>query len=163
MNRERTAFGLFLMIILLVMPAYLYCSYVTGPSSAPWSTVGDLKFQATSVQVTGIAPGGLDLSLTAAVHNPNDFGVSLNGANHSIYANGHYLQNGHVTRKYALAPQSTQTFVFPISIAWSSALKTLGNYIWAWGSLTWEVKGVATVEVGGFSIAIPFELSTHTG
>jgi len=163
MNRDRTAFGLFLMIILLVMPAYLYCSYVTRPSGAPWSTVGDLKVQANSVQVIGMAPGGLDLSLTAVVYNPNGFGVSLNGANYSMYANGHYLQDGQVTRKYALAPQSTQTFVFPISIGWSTALKTLGDYIWAWGSLTWEVKGVANVEVGGFSLAIPFDLSTHTG
>jgi len=160
-HRETTAFALFLVIILIVMPAYLYYGYVNRPVSAPWSAVGDLQIRGTSVQVTGLALGGPDLSLTAVVYNPNGFGVSLNNANYSIYANGHYLQNGQIARKYALAPQSTQTFVFPVSIGWKSAFQALGNYIWAWGNVDWEVKGTASIVVGGFAFTAPFDLSTR--
>jgi len=162
-QRERTAFALFLLIILVVMPAYLYYGYVTRPVSAPWSTVGDLQVRATSVEVTGLAVGGPDLSLTAVVYNPNGFGVSLDRANYSVYANGHYLQSGQITRKYTLGPQSTQTFVFPISIGWSPAFQTLGSYVWAWGSVDWEIKGTASIEAGGFPLTVSFDLSIHTG
>jgi LEA14-like dessication related protein len=162
-QRERTAFALFLLIILVVMPAYLYYGYVSRPVSAPWSTVGDLQVRATSVQVTGLAAGGPDLSVSAVVYNPNGFGVSLDSANYSIYANGHYLQNGQITREYALAPQSTQTFVFPLSIGWTSAFQTLGSYVWAWGNVNWEVKGTASIEVGGFPLTVPFDISIRTG
>jgi LEA14-like dessication related protein len=161
-QRERTAFALFLVIILVVMPAYLYYGYVTRPTSAPWSTIGDLQVRATSVQVTGLALGGPDLSLTAVVFNPNGFGVSLDSANYSIYANGHYLQNGQITREYALAPQSIQTFDFPISIGWASAFRTVGSYMWSWGNVNWEVKGTARIEVGGFPLTVSFDLSIHT-
>ena len=145
------------------MPAYLYYGYVNRPVSAPWSTVGDLQVRATSVQVTGLAPGGPGLSLTAAVYNPNGFGVSLESANYTIYANGQYLQKGHVTREYALAPRSTEAFVFPVSIGWGLAFQTLGSYVWAWGNVEWEVRGTAIIQVGGFPLTVPFDVSIHTG
>ena len=162
-RRERTSFALFLVIILVVMPAYLYYGYVTRPVSASWSTIGDLQIRGTSVQVTDLTLGGPDLSLTATVYNPNDFGASLNSANYSIFANGHHLQDGQIVRKYVLAPRSTATFVFPVSISWRSAFQTFGSYIWAWGNVNWEVKGTASVEVGGLIFIAPFDLSTHTG
>jgi len=161
-RREGTAFVLFLLIILLVMPAYLYYGYLTRPLSAPWATVGDLQVRATSVQVTGLAFGGPELSLTAVVYNPNGFGVSLDSANYSIYADGQYLRNGQIAHEYSLAPQSTQTFVFPASIGWGSALRTLGSYVWAWGNVEWEVKGTARIQVAGFPLSVPFDLSIHT-
>ncbi|HXW95871.1 MAG TPA: LEA type 2 family protein [Nitrososphaerales archaeon] len=159
-NRERRAFSLFLVIILVVMPAYLYYGYITRPSSAPWSVVGDIQLRATSVQVTGFALGGPDLSLTAVVYNPNGFGVSLNGASYSMYADGHYLKSGLITGEYPLAPLSTKAFVFPISIGWKPAFQTLGSYMWGWGNVRWEVKGTASIEVGGFSFSVPFDLTT---
>jgi len=162
-RRERAAFALFLVIILVVMPAYLYYGYTARPVSVPWSTVGDLQIRATSVQVTGFALGGPDLTMAAEVYNPNGFEVSLKSANYSIYANGHFLQNGRVTQRYALAAQSSQTFVFPIGIGWKSAFQTLGNYIWAWGNVDWEVKGTASIEIGGLLLTAPFDLSTHMG
>ena len=144
------------------MPAYLYYGYITRPINAPWATVGDIQIRATSVQVTGFALGGPAMSLTAVVYNPNGFGVSLNSANYSIYANGHFLQNGQITHRYALAAQSQQTFVLPFSIDWKLASQTLGDYLWAWGDVKWEVNGIATIEVGGFLLIVPFDLSTHT-
>jgi LEA14-like dessication related protein len=161
-HRERAAFVLFLVLILCVMPAYLYYGYMARPVSAPLSMIGDLQIRATSVQVAGLALSGPDLSLTATVYNPNGFGVSLNSANYSIYANGHYLQSGQIVHKYTLAPKSTQTFVFPITIGWKSALQTMGNYVWAWGDVYWEVKGVASIEVGGLLLTAPFDLSIRT-
>ena len=162
-RRDRTAFALFLLIILVVMPAYLYYGYVNRPVSSPWTTVGDLQVRATSVQLTGLAFGGPELSLTAVVYNPNGFGVSLESANYSIYANGHYLQDGQITHEYALDPQSTQAFVFPASIGWGPAFQTLGGYVWAWGNVKWEVRGTARIQVGGFPLTVPFDVSIHTG
>ena len=153
---------LFLLIILIVMPAYLYYGYMNRPVNAPWATVGDIQIRATSVQVIGFALGGPAMSLTAVVYNPNGFGVSLNGANYSTYANDHYLQSGQIDRRYALAAQSSQTFVLPFSIDWKLAFQTLGDYLWAGGSVKWEVKGIATIEVGGLLLRVPFDLSTHT-
>jgi len=161
-KRERTSFALFMVLILVVMPAYLYYGYVTRPVSAPWSTIGELQIKGTSVHVTGLALGGPDLSFAAVVYNPNGFGVSLNSANYSIYANGHYLQSGHITTKYELAPKSTQTFVFPFSTGWTSAFETLGSYIWDWGNENWEVRGTASIEVSDFPLAVPFDLAIHT-
>jgi len=162
-RKDGTAFALFMVIILVVMPAYLYYGYLTRPVVATWSTVGDLQIRATSVQVDGLAIGGPDLSLVAVVYNPNGFGVSLDSANYSIYANGHYLQKGQISHEYALGPQSTQTFVFPISIGWKTAFQTLGSYVWAWGSVDWQVKGTAGIGVGGIPLTVPFDLSIHTG
>jgi len=161
-QRDRTAFALFLVIILVIMPAYLYYGYVTRPESGAWSTVGDLQIRATSVQVTGLAVGGPVFSLTAVVYNPNGFGVSLDRANYSVYANGHYLRDGQIVQEYALAPQSTQTFVFPISIGWRTAFQTLGAYLLSWGNVNWEVKGTADIEAGGFPLTVSFDLSIHT-
>ena len=161
-KRERTSFALFMVLILVVMPAYLYYGYVTRPVSAPWSTIGELQIKGTSVHVTGLALGGPDLSFAAVVYNPNGFGVSLNSANYSIYANGRYLQSGQITSKYELAPQSTQTFAFAFGTGWKTALQTLGSYIWAWGNENWEVKGTASIEVGGFPLTVPFDLTIHT-
>jgi len=161
-QRDRTAFALFLVIILVVMPAYVYYGYVTRPSSAPWSTIGDLQVRAMSVQVTGLAIDGPALSLTALVYNPNGFGVSLDRANYSIYANGHYLQDGQINHEYTLAPQTTQSFALPVGIGWGTAFQTLGSYVWAWGNLNWEVKGTASIEVGGLPLTVPFDLSIHT-
>lgn len=161
-QKEKTAFILFLVIILVIMPVYLYYGYVTRPSTGSVIMVGDLQIRATSVQVTSLAFGGPDLSLTAVVYNPNGFGVELTGANYSVFADRHFLQDGQITNRYVLASQSTQTFVFPVSISWSSAFQTLGNYIWAWGDVTWEVKGTASLEVGGIHLTVPFDLSTHT-
>ncbi len=161
-QRDRTSFALFLLLILVVMPAYLYYGYVTRPVSAPWSTVGDLQIRATSVQVTGFGVGGPSLDLAAVVYNPNGFAVSLDRANYSVYANGRYLQNGEITHEYELAPQSTQTFVFPIGVGWRTAFQTLGSYILAWGSVDWGVKGTASIEVGSLHLTVPFDLSIHT-
>ena len=160
---EKRAFTLFLLIVLLVVPAYAYYDHQTRPATGAWSMVGDLQFRATSVQATGLGFGGPDLQLTVVVNNPNGFGVSLTSANYSIYADGRHLLDGHVAQEYTLTPQSTQTLVFPISIGWGSTFQTLGDYIWMGGNVAWEAKGMASIEVGGIFLAVPFDLSIHTG
>lgn len=144
------------------MPAYLYYGYLTRPTTGSMTMIGDLQIRATSVQLTGLALDGPDLSLTAVVYNPNGFGVSLKAANYSVYADGRYLLDGQITSRYSLAPQSTQTFVFPIDTGWKSAFQTLGNYMWDRGNMNWEIKGTATIEIGSLLLAVPFDLSTRT-
>jgi LEA14-like dessication related protein len=161
-RREGTAFKLFLVITLVVMPVYLYYGYANRPVTATSSMLGDLEIRATSVQLTSLALGGPDLSLTAVIYNPNGFGVSLNGANYSIYDDGHYLQSGQITREYALAPESTQTVVFPVTVGWKSALQAFGDYLWGWGDVNWEVKGSASIGVGGILLTVPFDLAIRT-
>jgi LEA14-like dessication related protein len=112
------------------------------------------------VSVSGLGYGGPDLSLAAVIYNPNSFGATMIGANYSVYADGNYLGNGQTTHEYVLSPQSTETFVLPVSIGWKSALQTMGNYLIDHGGVTWEVKGTADIEVGGVSLSIPFELVT---
>ena len=151
---------LFLLLILLIVPAYAYYDYTNRPTTPSWSVVGDLQVRATSVTVTGLTLGGPGLSLAALVFNPNGFGVSLVGANYSIYADGHFLVDGRIVHEYALSPLSTEAFAFPFSIGWGSAFQALGSYMWAWGNVNWEVKGTASIQVGGLSLTVPFDLTT---
>lgn len=111
--------------------------------------------------MTGLNHDGLSLNLKAVVYNPNGIGATLDAANYSVYANGHYMGIGQTAQEYDLASQSSQTLVFPISISWKSAFQTTGSYIVNWGDVTWKVNGTANTEVGGFSLFVPFEFVTR--
>jgi LEA14-like dessication related protein len=121
--------------------------------------MGDLQLLSTSVDVTGLSSNGLSLSLKAVVYNPNGFGATLIAANYSVYADGSYMGVGQTAHEYDLAPQSSQTLVFPISISWKSAFQTTGSYIVDLGDVTWKVYGTADIEVGGFPLSVPFEFA----
>jgi len=158
-GRERTAFTLFLLMTLLVVPAYAYYGFVTRPANEPWTLAGDLQLRATSVQVTGLSTSGLSFSIAVTVYNPNGFGVSLDSADYSVYADGNHLFDGQITNRFELAPQATRTLVLPVPVGWGSAFHAIGNYIWSEGYVNWEVKGKASIEVGGLPLTVPFDVS----
>ena len=108
--------------------------------------------------MTGLNHDGLILDLKAVVYNPNGFGATLDVANYSVYANGHYMGAGQTAQEYDLASRSSQTLVFPISISLKSAFQATGSYIVNWGDVTWKVNGTANIEVGGFPLFMPFEI-----
>lgn len=124
------------------------------------SVIENLQLRSTSVDITSLNRTGLSLNLSAVVYNPNGFGATLDAANYSVYANGHYLGSGQTVRKYDLASQSTQTLVFPISISWKSAFETTESYVIDWGHVSWEVNGTADINVGGLALSAPFEFTT---
>lgn len=156
LSREYSAFALFLVITLVAVPLYAYASRT--PNTLEEYAIGDLQVHSVSVNVVGVGYGGPDLSLDAVVYNPNGFGATLNGANYSIYADGHYVGNGRTTGEYILSPRSTETFVLPVSIGWRTALQAMGDYLTDHGGVTWEIKGTADIEVSGLSLSVPFEL-----
>jgi LEA14-like dessication related protein len=148
-------------MILIVVPVYVYIDSSTRPPSIQERTVvGDLQVQSTTVDMTGLDQSGLSLNLRAVVYNPNGFGATLDAANYSIYADGICLGAGQTVQEYDLAPRSSQTLVFPLSIGWKSAFETTGSYIVSLGGVTWKVNGTAEVEVGGFPLLVPFSLAT---
>ena len=152
---------MFLLIILVVVPLYAINQYMTRPSSKQQGgTFGNLQLQSTSVDATGATRNGLDLNLHAVVYNPNFFGATVEGANYSVYANGHYVGDGRLAREYDITPQSSQTLVFPVSIGWESAFTTTGSYIAGLGNVTWKANGTADVDVGGVSLSVAFEFAT---
>jgi LEA14-like dessication related protein len=112
------------------------------------------------VEVTGLGLKGLNLSLQAVVYNPNGFGATVEAANYSVYANGHYVGEGQLAHKFDIAPQSSQILVFPVSAGWGSTFMTTGSYIVGLGNVTWKARGTANVDVGGISLYVTFELAT---
>lgn len=159
--RQNPAFAALLLIILIAVPVYIYGFRSTHPPSTQTEfMIGDLQVRSTSVSITSTGLSGVSLSLKAVVYNPNVIGATLDAVNYSVYANGHYVGTGHTAREYDIAPQSSQTLVFPISAGWGSAFQTMGSYIMNLGSVTWKVNGSANFDVGGFPLFVPFELAT---
>lgn len=112
------------------------------------------------MDVTDLSGTGLSLNLNAVVYNPNDFGVTLDAVNYSIYGSGRYLGNGQTAREYSLDPHSSQTLTFPVSVSWRPIFQTMGNYVVEWGNVTWEVNGTANIKVAGLPLSVPFKFTT---
>ena len=158
-GKEDSAFIALLLIILVVVPVYAYAYRSTRPGSQQDYAIGDFRIVSTSVDATGLNRNGLTLNIIAVVYNSNVFGATLEAANYSIYANGHYLGTGKTTHEYDVASQSSQVLAFPISVSWKSALHSLWSYTVAWGNVSWKVNGTAIIEVGGLPLISPFELA----
>jgi LEA14-like dessication related protein len=158
-GREYSGFTLFLLIILLVVPLYVVAQNKTS-SAQPGTTIGGLQLRSTSVDMAGLGRNGISLSLKAVVYNSNSFGATLESANYSVYANSRYMGSGQLADAYNIAPQSSQTLVFPVNIGWGSAFRTTGAYLVDLGNVTWKANGTASIEVGGFPLIVPFEFQT---
>ena len=158
---ENSALAALLLIILVAVPVYAYSYHSTHPPSTQQRpVVGDLQLRSTSEDMAGLNSNGLNLNFNVVVYNPNGFGATLDAANYSVYANGRYMGAGQTSHEYDLAPQSSQTLVFPITISWKSAFQTMGSYLVGLGDVTWKVNGTATIEVGGFPFFVPYEFAT---
>jgi len=125
----------------------------------PNALIENLQLRSTSVAVVGLNRTGLGIKLSAVVYNPNGFGARLDSVNYSVHANGQYVGSGETTHGYDIAPQSSQTFVFPIEVGWKSAFEAAGHYVLGLGHLTWEVEGFADVDVGSLHLSVPFEFT----
>jgi LEA14-like dessication related protein len=152
-----TIFLVFLAVTFLVLVAV---SYSTRENSTQTPFLGSIQIRSTSIDVTGLNGTDLNINLKAVLHNPNGFGATLDTAEYSVYANGHYLGSGKTTQEYNLTPQSSLTLTFPISVGWDVAFKTMESYIVNWGHITWMVNGTAQINIDGLSISAPFEFTT---
>jgi LEA14-like dessication related protein len=160
-GKEYTAFALFLLIIMAVVPLYVVAQNATHPPSTQQAAMfGDLQLGSTSVDLTDLGRNGINLNLKAVVFNPYGFVMTLEAANYSVYANGHYIGEGQLAQKYAITPRSSQTLVFPVRVSWESAFLTTGSYIVSLGSVNWKALGTADIEIGGNSFFISFEFAT---
>jgi len=159
-RRENSAYFALLLIVAIAVPLYAYGFRSSHPSVSPEYVVGDFQVRSTSVQITGTGLGGLGLSFKAVVYNPNVFGGTLDSANYSVYANGHFVGTGHTSTVYEVSPDSSQTFVFPVSVGWGSTFVTLGGYIVGLGNVSWKVDGNASIEINGIILLVPFALTT---
>lgn len=140
--------------------AVAYGYYSSHPETTqPRPLIGNLDLRSISVAVTSLNRSGLTLDIDAVVDNPNGFGATLDSANYSVYADGHYFGSGRISHSYSLAPQSSATLVFPISVGWRSALGAMGGYVTGLGHVEWEVEGNARVSIGGLSVSGPFEFT----
>ena len=160
-DRANTVPVIGLLAILVAGAIFIYGVYATSPqTSQPRTIMGDLQLRSASVATTGIHGTLLDIRLSAVVYNPNPFGATLDAANYSVSANGHYVGSGQITKEYDLAPRSSTTFVFPVAVGWRSGLETAGRYLLSLGNESWEVNGTALVNLGGVSLSAPFEFTT---
>ena len=160
-GRGNSAFALWLLIIMAVVPVYALAQSSTHPSTTKQeSAFGDFKPQSVTVAVASVNHNGASLNVTAVIHNPSGFGATLDEANYSVYSNGVFLGSGQTDHEYTLAPQSTVSLSFPISISWKSLFHAAGSYVLHLGSTTWEVRGTAEVSVGGLPLVVPFDLVT---
>ena len=152
-----TIFLVFLAVTFLVLAAI---SYSTHQSSTQTPLIGNIQVRSTSIDITRLNGTDLSLNFKAVLYNPNGFGATLDTAEYSVYANGHYLGMGRTTQEYDLSPQSSQTLTFPISVSWNAAFKTTESYILNWGQVTWMVNGTAQINISGLSISAPFQFTT---
>ena len=160
-GKGNSAFTLWLLITLAVVPVYVLDQSSTHPSAPEHeSAIGNLQPLSVTLAIAGLNHNGASVNVDAVVHNPYAVGATLESANYSVYSNGVFVGSGQTDREYTLAPQSTLTLSFPISISWKSLFQTAGNYLLHLGSATWEVKGSAEISVGGLPLAVPFDLVT---
>jgi len=110
--------------------------------------------------MTSLGGNGISLNLNAVVFNPYGFGATLEAANYSVYANGHYIGEGQLAQEYVITPQSTQTLVFPVRVSWESAFLTTGSYLVRMGNVNWKAIGTADVEIGRTPLSVSFEFAT---
>jgi LEA14-like dessication related protein len=158
---ERSAFTLFLLLILVAVPLYAIDYNATRPPGEQQGpAIAGLQLRSTSVEIAGVSYGGPNLDVRAVVYNPDGFGATLNEVNYSVWADGHYLGSGQTAQEYYFAPLSTTDLTFPISIGWTPAFQTAERYFVGWGDVTWEVRGTASVEVGGLHFTTSFEFAT---
>jgi LEA14-like dessication related protein len=159
-DKERSALLALTFVIIFAMAAETYASHsIYTPNTQPKIIFGDLQLRSTSVDVTGLGDGGLSLDLDAVIYNPNNLGATLKGANYSVYADGRLVGSGQTKSEYALAPRSSLTLAFPVTVGWNSAFETTGSYLVGLGHVTWSIKGIADSEVGGFAFLVSFELA----
>lgn len=159
-DKESSAFAALLLLILLAFAVALY-GYSTRPASAQQGPIVEgLQLQSTSVHITGLSTGGLKLNLEAAVYDSDDFGVTLEAMNYSVYADGHYVGSGQTDQEYGFSPGLSQILVFPVNTSWKSAVLTTGSYIAGLGSVIWSVDTTANIEVEGYALTVSFEFST---
>jgi LEA14-like dessication related protein len=150
-----------LFVILIAFAGVAYGYHSNGPPSATQRpVVGDIQLRSASVAIAGANSARMSVDIDAVVYNPNPFGATLDSANYSVSANGSHLGNGRTPHEYDLAPQSSSTLVFPISVGWKSAFEATGSYIVNLGNVSWKVSGVAIVNLGGVSFSAPFEFTT---
>lgn len=160
-DRENTAPAAALFVILIAFAGVAYAYHSIPPRSAQQGPIiGDLQLRSASVAIAGLNSTRMSLDIDAVVYNPNPFGATLEAANYSVSADGAHLGSGRTAHKYDLAPQSSSTLVFPISVGWKSAFETTGSYIVNLGNVSWEVSGTAVVNLGGLSLSAPFEFTT---
>jgi LEA14-like dessication related protein len=158
-GKEYSAFTLFLLLTLVVVPVYVLGQGLTHQPSTQPRSFGVLQIQSTSIGIAKVGESGPSLNFKVAVHNPTSFGATLQAANYSVYADGHYVGEGRLTQT-SMAPESTQTFIFPVNVGWESALLATGRYVVDLGNLTWMANGTARIDVGGLSLTVSFEFST---
>jgi LEA14-like dessication related protein len=144
-------------LVMLIAVAGVTYGYDSSrpPSSQQRFVIRDLQLRSASVDITGLHRAYLSLDLNAVVYNPNAFGATLDAVNYSVSANGHYLGSGQTAHRYDLAPQSSETLVFPINVGWESAFKATGSYVVDWGNVSWDVNGTAIINLGGLSLSAP--------
>jgi LEA14-like dessication related protein len=160
-DRQNTAPASALFVILIAFAGVAYGYNSTRPPSTEQRPVfGDLQLRSASVTIAGLNSSRMSLDVDAVVYNPNPFGATLDAANYSVSANGSHLGSGRTAHGYGLAPESSSTLVFPVSLGWRSAFETTGSYIVGLGSVSWEVNGTAVVGLAGLSFSAPFEFTT---
>jgi LEA14-like dessication related protein len=159
-NFEIAAVVTFLVLLAVTFLVLVAVNYSTHQNSTQRPLIGNIQLRSTSIDIIGVNRTDLNMNLKAVLYNPNGFGATLDTAGYSVYANGHYVGSGKTTQEYDLAPQSSQTLTFPISVGWNEAFKTMESYIANWGHVTWMVNGTAKINIGGLSISEPFEFTT---
>jgi LEA14-like dessication related protein len=159
-DREDRVHAALLLAVFIMVSAVVYDYGSAHPSGGSQeSLIGNLELRSSSVVVKGADDRALAVDIKATVYNPNVIGAALEEANYSVYDDGHYVGSGRTVDAYELGSLSSQTFLFPISVGWGSALDVLGGYVLGWGHLTLEVKGTAIVEVGSLPLTVPFEFT----
>jgi LEA14-like dessication related protein len=151
---------LLLVLVLVILPTYVYAERSIQPPSKQNAVIGNLQLQSTTVEITGLNLGGPSLNLKAVIYNPYVFGASLEAANYSVYANGHYVGDGQLAHGYDVTSRSSQVLAFPVNLGWMSAFQTTGSYILGGGNLNWRVNGTAHIELGGLTFFVQFEFAT---
>jgi LEA14-like dessication related protein len=157
---DNAATIIFLVLIAATFSVLVAVNYSIHQNSAQRPMIGNIQIRSTSIDITSLNRTDLNMNLKAVLYNPNGFGATLNTAEYSVYANGHYVGSGKTIQEYDLTPQSSQTLTFPISVGWNAASKTTASYILNWGHITWMVNGTSIINIGSLSISTPFEFTT---
>ncbi|MGB9728090.1 MAG: LEA type 2 family protein [Nitrososphaeria archaeon] len=138
-------------ILTLIFASIFYYEYVKREA------LRACEISLADVRVKSVGLTSASLEIVFRIYNPNRVTATLDRADYSVYANGIYLGEGHITGKVDVPANNTVTIVSPFDLSYSGALKTVWPYLMSGGKLLWRINGTLHIDTPLGTLDIPFD------
>ena len=152
---RRTAIGAsgLILAVLLIAGAYgcVYLSEVIGLGPRP-PTVS-----LTTVELTHLSSGSVELRLVLDVHNPNDFKINLSRVDYQATIRDRKIADGRMTGPIEMAASGVTPVKVPLKLDTAALLYVLKDYVRDPKGVVVRLKGEVEIKTSFGTWVIPFE------